>query len=371
MMEGVIHMDLLEMIYHLGELGDGILVWISAAGSLVAIISAVISKKHDEKKPVFIRIALAVLFLLVALVTFVGKNLVAVPDVVGYLYEDARHVLVESNLKYSVLVDNGIYVEAQEPEAGTIVAPGTTIKLTVGQTSCSEEAIAYFENEINATDFGCIAIQFYEAQVKIMDGSNTIRCFGTDFSDFTVAETYLLQEDYGVKYCNYSIENGKLLFSDIPTGVEYTLYILLDGYEEAVCDGIMLSSINMVNDTFSLNLGLTKDDLEYMPATSFRVADASGKFLSGVKLEVKFPWKDIWYGDYPSTEDGNFPYVFWLDQNQTVEVCVIDPLGNGQDYYCTVTLKKYQSGDIADDAVIIVSENGTCTVVDESTYFGY
>lgn len=364
-------MELLEILYQLGELGNGILVWISAAGSLVSIISAVISKKHDEKKPVIIWIALAVVFILVALVTFVGHNLVETPDVVGYLYEDARHVLVESNLKYSVLVDNGIYVEAQEPEAGTIVAPGTTIKLTVGQTSSTEEAIAYFESEINATDFGSLEVQFYEAQVQIMDGANIIRCFGPDFYDITVAEAYLLQEDYGVKYCDYSINDGMLVFNDIPTGIDFTLYILLDGYEEARCKDIMLSSINMVDDTFHLNLGLTKDGCEYMPATSFRVADESGQFLSGVKLEVKFPWKDIWYGDYPSTEDGSFPYVFWLDQNQTVEVCMIDPLGNGQDYYCTVTLRKYQSGDIADDSVIIISENGTCTVVDESTYFGY
>lgn len=373
-------MDITRFLYELGGLGNGAITWISTAASLISIIGVFVKKhtdKKDDKKDyntghawkTIGLVALAVTFGLVALVTYVGQNLVEVPDVKGYLYEDARHMLVDSNLKYSVLVDNGIYVKEQEPEAGTIVAPGTTVKLTVSQTSCSEEAITYFESEINATDFGNLSVRFYEALVKVVDGAETLRCFGPDFSDFTVAEAYLLQNDYGVKYCDYSIEDGLLTFKDIPTGVEFTLYILLDGYEETKCDGIMLSSVNMVDKTFQLHLGLMKDNLEYMPSASFRVVDSEGHFLENVDLLIKWSWSDIWYGDYSSNEDGSFPYVFWLDENLSLDVCVVDPLGDGVEYNCTVTLRKYQVGHIVNDDIIIVSKNGSCKVVDEETYF--
>lgn len=133
----------------------------------------------------------------------------------------------------------------------------------------------------------------------------------------------------------------------------------------------MLSSINMVDNTFQLHLGLTKDNLEYMPATSFRVADSEGRFLENVDFLIKWSWSDMWYGGYSSTQDGSFPHVFCLDKNQSLDVCVVDPFGDGEEYNCTVTLRKYQVGQTANDDVIIVSKNGNCDVVDEETYFGY
>lgn len=375
-------MEITRFLYALGELGDGAIAWISTAASLLSIIGVFV-KKHNIKNDTEEKrknkntwktiglIVLAVSFSLVAFVTYVGQHLVEVPNVVGYLYEDARHVLVENNLKYSVLVDNGIYIESQNPEAGTIVAPGTTVKLIVNQTSSSEEAIAYFEDQINAREFGNLELQFYDAQIQVWDESGVIRCFGPDLNDFTVSEVYLLQEEYGVKYCEYSVESGKLQFSHIPVGIEYTLFVLLDGYEEAECCDIILSSANMTGNTFSLNLGLTKTSREYLPATSFRVADSAGNFLSGVKFQIKFSWADMWYGDYVSNSDGSFPYVFWLSEEQSVSVCVVEPFKNAQDIYCSIMLNKFEVGSMADDAVIIIADDGTYKVVTESDYFGY
>lgn len=374
-------MEITRFIYLLGNLGNGFITWMSLAGTLITVFGIFVkksskkttSREQDEKdsKLTVGLIALAVALIVVAAVTYVGQNLVKVPDVVGYLYEDARQILAERNLKYSVLVDNGIYVESQEPAAGEIVVPGTVITLTVAQTSSSEEAIAYFEDQINATEFGNLELQFYDAQIQVWDETGVIRCFGPDLNDFTVSEVYLLQEEYGVKYCEYSVESGKLQFSRIPAGIEFTLYVLLDGFEEAECCDIILSSANMTGNTFSLNLGLTKTGREYLPATSFRVADSAGNFLSGVKFQIKFSWADMWYGDYVSNSDGSFPYVFWLSEEQSVNVCVVEPFKNAQDIYCSITLNKFELGSIADDAVIIIADDGTYKVVTESDYFGY
>lgn len=374
-------MNIARFIYLLGNLGNGFITWMSLAGTLITVFGIFVKQtgkkkanhehgEEDNKQPVGL-IALTVSLILVTLVTYVGQNLVEVPDVVGYLYEDARQVLVEKNLKYSVLVDNGIYVESQEPAAGEIVAPGTVITLTVADTSSSEEAIAFFEKQINATEFGNLELQFYDALVQVRNEAGIIQCFGPDFYNFTVAEAYLLQEDYGIKYCEYSVKDGKLCFPDIPVGVEFTLYVLLDGYEEVKCDDIILSSINMTDNTFLLNLGLTKTGREYMPATSFRIADEAENFLSGVNFQIKFSWEDMWYRDYVSNADGAFPYTFWLSEDQSIAVCVVEPFKNAQDVYCAVTLHKFSAGSIADDAVIIVANDGSCQVVAESDFFGY
>ena len=361
-------MDIARFIYRLGNLGNGFITWASLAASLVTIIGIFVKK--NIKKTIVLG-SLAVALIVVAVATYAGQNYVEVPNVVGYLYEDARQILVDKNLKYSVLVDNGIYVESQEPAAGRIVAPGTVITLTVADTSSSEEAIAYFENQINATEFGNLELQFYDAFVQVRNEAGVIQCFGPDFYDFAVAEAYLLQEDYGIKYCEYSVKDGKLHFSDIPVGVEFTLYVLLDGYEEVECNDIILSSINMTDNTFSLNLGLTKTDREYMPATSFRIADEAENFVGGVNFQIKFSWEDMWFGDYVSNADGAFPYTFWLCEDQAVDVCIVEPFKNAQDIYCSVTLHKFSVGSIADDAIIIVADNGNCQVVTESDFFGY
>ncbi len=364
-------MTLYKLLYWISTFGGGIITWISLASSLLAVLGAISSKKKENVGSFRAWTILSITGIFVTITTLSGHMLVKIPDVTDIYYEDARRILVDSNLKYTVLPDTGLYVLEQNPSANEIVPQGTIVELTVGQTSSSKESIAYFESAINATDFGNLSVQFYESLVKVVDGADNLRCFGPDFSDFTVAEAYLLQNDYGVKYCDYSVENGLLTFEDVPTGVEFTLYILLDGYEEAKCDGIMLSSINMIDKIFRLHLGLTKDNLEYMPSSSFRVVDSDGRFLEDVNLLIKWSWSDIWHGDYSSNKDGCFPYVLWLDENQSLEVCVVDPFGDGTEYNCTVTLRKCQVGHIANDDVIVVSKNGNCYVVDEETYFGY
>lgn len=108
-----------------------------------------------------------------------------------------------------------------------------------------------------------------------------------------------------------------------------------------------------------------------MPATSFRIADEAENFVGGVNFQIKFSWEDMWFGDYVSNVDGAFPYTFWLCDDQAVDVCIVEPFKNAQDIYCSVTLHKFSVESIADDAVIIVADNGSCQVVTESDFFGY
>ena len=102
-------MNIARFIYLLGNLGNGFITWMSLAGTLITVFGIFVKQngkkkanhKHgeeDNKQPVGL-IALTVSLILVTLVTYVGQNLVEVPDVVGYLYEEDRQVLVEKNLK--------------------------------------------------------------------------------------------------------------------------------------------------------------------------------------------------------------------------------------------------------------------------------
>ncbi len=371
-----------EIIYELSRWGDGIISWLSIAASIVTVLGVwtnCIGVKRDKqtgaannrKVTIYVWTFGAIISVILAVCSVVGNYLVCVPDVTGTLYEDARHVLIENRLKYSLLVDNGIHVISQTPEAGDIVVPGTVVVLTVEETKSSTEALQLFEKKMNVSQRGTLKVSFYETKAKLESGGDFIDCFGPSLKSFDVVDAYLQHEADVVKYCDYTIEDDALVFRNIPIGIEFTLCIQLSGYEAIQIETIQLTSLNTVNGVFNPKFGVTSLQSAFMPTTAFRVADARGNFLRDVDIQIKWPWSDMWYGNYPTNKDGRFPYCIWCETDLILDVCIVNPLKDGSDRYCSVALSRWHNDSMVDDAIVFITQNGECTIISETDYYGY
>lgn len=93
---------------------------ISVVSGIVAIVAEVRGGKEQRKRS-WVWNGIIFVSILVIVAAIIKRNIVEVPDVVGYTYQDACHVLSSQELKYSLVVDNGLYVTEQTPLAGTVV----------------------------------------------------------------------------------------------------------------------------------------------------------------------------------------------------------------------------------------------------------
>lgn len=373
---------MIEIIYELSRWGDGIIFWLSIAASIVTVLGvwtnctgANRDKQTDtagnRKVTIYAWTFGAIISVVLAVCSVAGNYLVCVPDVTGTLYEDARRVLIENRLKYSLLVDNGIHVIDQIPEAGAIVAPGTVVTLTVEETRSSAGAINLFEKKMNVSQHGTLKVSFYEAKAKLESDGNFVDCFGPLLKDFVVVDAYLQHEADAVKYCDYTVEDDALVFRNIPMGIEFTLYIQLSGYEMMQIKTVQLTALNTVDGVFNPNMGVTSLKNTFMPTTTFRVADEKGSFLENVDIQIKWPWSDMWYGNYATNKDGQFPYYIWCEMDLILDVCIVNPLNDGSDRYCSVPLSRLYNSSIMDDAIVFILKNGECTIISESDYYGF
>lgn len=312
--------------------------------------------------------------LIVCMGALTRSKLTRVPDVVGKTYNDATHILSDHHLKYTLVVDNGLYIVEQIPSAGTPVLKGEKIELIAEPIGTNPEVREKWENSIHA-EYGNVAVSFKDQEITLVgEDGETISCFGAKISDFKVAEAYLFESDSGVKYDDYNVENGALIFRRIPQGVNFTLYVRLEGYKEDDTE-IMLSSQNMVEGTFSFSWGMEKiNDSIVLPAT-FYVANASKskmtdvEYMGNVKLWVRWPYSDSWRGDYYTNADGRFGNTILINKDCRIGVKIIDPFDNGKDYECGVNLYAMEMGKAIDNEIIFLNKDGNCEVISESEYF--
>lgn len=306
--------------------------------------------------------------------TVTRRNLVEVPNVTGKTYQDACNILSSHELNYTLAVDNGLYVMEQNPIAGTVAEKGTKVELMIEPIGNNAEVKETWEKELNA-EYGNLAVTFKRVEITLTgDTGETISCFGPVIYDYEVKEAYLVEAESGVEYHDYTIENGQLIFRDIPKGIHFTFHVLLKGYEEASTE-VILSSQNMVDNTHSFNWGMVKSDADQALPTTFYVADAKNSsvmnvdYISNVKMWVQWPYDQAWFGDYLTDESGRFEYGIWLSGNQKVKVRILDPFDNGMDYECEITLYVPVMGEASNNDIIFLNKDGTCKVISNAEYF--
>lgn len=79
----------------------------------------------------------------------------------------------------------------------------------------------------------------------------------------------------------------------------------------------------------------------------------------------------MWYGNYATNKDGQFPYCIWCEMDLILEVCIVNPLNDGSDRYCSVALSRLYNSSIMDDAIVFIPKSGECTIISENDYYGF
>lgn len=299
------------------------------------------------------------------------KSKVIVPDVVGHTYQNACNILSDNQLKYNLILDNGVYVMEQNPVAGTEVEIGTMIELKTEPIGNNPDVRQQWINDMQIVDFGNIEIRFRNTITMLYEESRQVECFGPNIDKFEVQDAYLLEKTTGVEFHDYVVENDALIIKDIPQGIEFQLHIMLDGYEEIESD-IEVSANNMVDGTFHLTQGLINKDADIAYPTTFYVHDKNNNPLSGVKLWVMWEGMDnYWTGDYYTKDDGKFQYEIWINKDQKAKVKIFNPFENEKEYECDVTLRRPEVEQPNDNEIIFLDPNGGCKVQRESEYYGW
>lgn len=364
----------LEFLLSFDELFNQIVTIIAIAGGIMAIVFELKKPKEDKKKK-WIYKCIIVVSILVIISTVIRDKITKVPSVVGRTYQDACNILSRYELGYNLVLDNGVYVVEQNPDAGTIVEKNTKVELYTEPIGNNPEVRAEWEKNLNV-DFGNIAISFMDKDIILTDEGKTKACYGTIVDEYKVKYAYLLEEVSGVEYHDYIIEDGVMIFEHIPQGIEFELYVMLEGYELENTK-VTISSQNMVEGTYSFKLSIIKTDMEMLLPTTFYVANSEDStimnvnYMSDIKLWVQWLDEPMWSGDYYTTEDGNFEYSILINKDRKIKVLILNPFGNGMDYECEVTLYAPKIGEVNPKDIIFLNSDGSCNVVNSVDYFGY
>ena len=346
---------------------------------MVSIVSAILSiaieikKRRKNGKEGRIWALLCIVSVLVIVGSVVRANLVVTPDVVGYTYQDACNVLSNNELKYTLVVNNGLCVTEQTPSAGTIIKKGTKVELITEPIGNNDEVRERWEKSLDV-DYGNVEITFKEIDITLTRDYETIECFGEQIKEYNVKKAYLIEETSGVEYHNYVIQGDSMIFEEIPKGINFKFYVLLDGYEEAWTD-VMISSQNTINNIYNFNLGIYKSEMDILLPTTFYVANKDGSsimnvnYMDNIKMWVMWPYNNVWYGDYYTDARGRFEYSICINEDKKIKVYIENPFDNGNNYECEVTLHALKIGEPVNNDIIFLNKDGTCEVISESKYF--
>lgn len=112
-----------KLLLTIDDVDNTVVLIISTVVGIISILQEIHSLRDNEQRKKRRRLwsCILIVSILVIIGTITRKNLVTVPSVVGYTYEDAKHVLCNHELKYTLVVDKGLYVTEQSPIASTAV----------------------------------------------------------------------------------------------------------------------------------------------------------------------------------------------------------------------------------------------------------
>jgi len=363
-----------KIILSVDETVNVVVMIISIVSGIAAIVSEIRMHK-EQKKNTWILKCIVIVSILTIACTVARRNITEVPNVVGKTYQDACNILSSNGLNYNLVLDNGVYVMEQNPVAGAVVEKDSQVELITQPIGNNPEVKDIWVGSLGV-DYGNVAITFKDTEIILENDGKTAECYGPIITDYTVKKAYLLEENVGVEYHDYTIEDGVMIFRNIPQGIHFQLIVLLEGYEEAKTE-VVVSSQNMVDGTYHFTWGITSSNMDMLLPTTFYVADASKStienvvYMSDVKLWVQWSGEIAWRGDYFTNTDGAFQYSILINKDQKIKVRILNLFDNGDDYECEVTLYAPKFGEPNPKDIIFLNKDGTCEVVSTEEYFAW
>lgn len=151
-----------------------------AVVSVVSLISGIISifEFFRSKRNKGVKFIIALISVVVLCFSFYGCNLVKVPDVTEYFYDEACKTLADAGLRYTKLIDKDwLVVKEQDPIAGEIVRAGQTVVLTVQSLTEDEFRIQEFYKKYEGEPAADINVSLFEKEIGIISASGEMHAY--------------------------------------------------------------------------------------------------------------------------------------------------------------------------------------------------
>lgn len=368
-----------HLLDYIFSINDGLNVIIGAIAAIIAVINliSIFCRKGDKGKNPTMSIKHKTI-ILICLIFLISINALSyfctrVPDVTEKTYEDAVRILSDSGLRYSLDNNNNkMYIDSQDPKAGSIVRRNTKVSLTTKEVSSNPEIIKSIETKIGA-EYTTFTANLFEQDIAYYDqDGNKEGCAGLPIADPVIRDAYLIMDEHNIKYDKYyALEGNSLIFSNIPKGMKYTLHIELEGYSEIKGPTFLLGDVNdratkdgRINNC---RISTPKNNSQFMPVAGLRVFSEDGTPVESAEVIVD------WYRDgvgsvFYTDKDGALPLTVSIDRDITIPVSVEYPADSGN-IFKTEAQMRYDKEQNLD--VVIINHDGTFQKTTEKDYFGW
>ena len=344
-----------------------------AVVSVVSLISGIISifEFFRSKRNKGVKFIIALISVVVLCFSFYGCNLVKVPDVTEYFYDEACKNLADAGLRYTKLIDKDwLVVKEQDPIAGEIVRAGQTVVLTVQSLTEDEFRIQEFYKKYEGEPAADINVSLFEKEIGIISASGEIP-LGRKIDSINVdnLELYIYEEINDVKIKQYEISTDEIfVFKNMPVGLKYRLVCLYKGYE-VFDEKIEVTTSASIYGSVNRTVNLVPSGENLLSYNSIRIMNEDGKFLDDIECWFAYDDSSMGNGTYHTNKNGTVDAAFKITEDQKLFIKILDPYANGVDYMCELELKSYGIGEAEDAPVVILKKNGVCEVTYESELF--
>lgn len=372
--------DTLQLFYRITSIVFGFGTVISSVITLVQFISYFIPINFDKGKPPHQKrklfCSLFFLFVLFVCAYFFKNTFIKVPSVINLRYEDACTKLIDCELFPTLKSGEALYVVSQSPEADTIVLKGTYIDLNVEPISTNEQVIESIE-KANDLIKGTISFDLYHrfAYLSSLTSGET-NCFGSPLNDIVIENASLEFTDNNgsqAKYdANYTLSGNKLVFSEVPVGVDYTLSLSVDNYYSETATVVAESTNPLDSNVISKSVYLvSKNDPIALPSYFF-IYDSERRPLSCSKIQLSWDEGYTWRGDLLATDSsGRSNCDIYINENRTLWLKAIDPFKNGKDITFKIDLTYLQNEGGSIYPIAILYPDGRSFVTTTADFFSY
>lgn len=183
---------------------------------------------------------------------------------------------------------------------------------------CKAPSSDKFVNEIaEDTKIGTLELRVEELIMGYRDTNGNNKITSVVNIDKDMCESIVLKSvDYDIVLEEYKVQDGKLIFSNIPVGT-YDIRIQLDGF--SLYSGTMkLKENEMKNSIWNKAINLQSDN-DYKEFQVL-ITDREGEILKGQKCNFSILNTDYILKDIVSDEEGKLPYTFNLPSDLEFEV---------------------------------------------------
>lgn len=182
---------------------------------------------------------------------------------------------------------------------------------------CKAPSDEFIDKIAENTKIGTLELHAEELMMEYIDSNGNNKITSVVNIDKNMCDSIVIKSiDYDVVLEEYKVQDGKLIFSNIPVGT-YDIRVQLEGF--SLYSGTMKLKESELEENIwnkTINLQSDNDYKEFQVV----ITDGEGEILKDQKCDFSVLNTDYIVEDIVSDEDGKLPYTFKLPSNLEFQV---------------------------------------------------